>query len=79
LMVLPEFILMPAMFFAVETKVYWIAAAGMCLATVPPARFYGAVGGILARASRRGCATPAWRWPTSSARCWSAAVRRYWP
>ena len=50
LMVLPEFILMPAMFFAVETKVYWIAAAGMCLATVPHAMFYGAVGGILARA-----------------------------
>ncbi|EMB2847356.1 MFS transporter [Pseudomonas aeruginosa] len=50
LMVLPEFILMPAMFFAVETKVYWIAAVGMCLATVPHAMFYGAVGGILARA-----------------------------
>ncbi len=50
LMVLPEFILMPAMFFAVETNVYWIAAVGMCLATVPHAMFYGAVGGILARA-----------------------------
>ncbi|MHB9799680.1 MFS transporter [Pseudomonas sp. MT3] len=50
LMVLPEFILMPAMFFAVETKIYWIAAVGMCLATVPHAMFYGAVGGILARA-----------------------------
>ncbi|AVR66756.1 MULTISPECIES: MFS transporter [Pseudomonas aeruginosa group] len=50
LMVLPEFILMPAMFFAVETRIYWIAAVGMCLATVPHAMFYGAVGGILARA-----------------------------
>ncbi|MBO3276519.1 MFS transporter [Pseudomonas schmalbachii] len=50
LMVLPEFILMPAMFFAVETQIYWIAAVGMCLATVPHAMFYGAVGGILARA-----------------------------
>ncbi|WP_333908715.1 MFS transporter [Pseudomonas sp. Q1-7] len=50
LMVLPEFILMPAMFFAVETQVYWIAAVGMCLATIPHAMFYGAIGGILARA-----------------------------
>ncbi|MWK59481.1 MFS transporter [Metapseudomonas otitidis] len=50
IMVLPEFILMPAMFFAVETNVYWIAAVGMCLATIPHAMFYGAIGGILARA-----------------------------
>ncbi|CAD5109148.1 MFS transporter [Zestomonas carbonaria] len=50
IMVLPEFILMPAMFFAVETEVYWIAAVGMCLATIPHAMFYGAIGGILARA-----------------------------
>ncbi|AZC34798.1 MFS transporter [Pseudomonas chlororaphis] len=50
LMVLPEFFLMPAMFFAVETGVYWIAVFGMCLATVPHSMFYGAVGGILARA-----------------------------
>ncbi|MFC5695632.1 MFS transporter [Pseudomonas sp. GCM10022186] len=50
LIVLPEFILMPAMFFAVETKVFWIAAVGMCLATIPHAMFYGAIGGILARA-----------------------------
>ncbi|NML34804.1 MFS transporter [Paraburkholderia antibiotica] len=49
LMVLPEFILMPAMFFAIETKVYWIAVVGMCLATIPHSMFYGAVGGILAR------------------------------
>ncbi|PMY68671.1 MULTISPECIES: MFS transporter [Pseudomonas] len=50
LMLLPEFFLMPAMFFAVETGVYWIAVLGMCLATVPHSMFYGAVGGILARA-----------------------------
>ncbi|HTR05607.1 MAG TPA: MFS transporter [Paraburkholderia sp.] len=49
LMVLPEFILMPAMFFAIETKAYWIAVVGMCLATIPHSMFYGAVGGILAR------------------------------
>ncbi|AZD76986.1 MFS transporter [Pseudomonas chlororaphis] len=50
LMLLPEFFLMPAMFFAVETGTYWIAVLGMCLATVPHSMFYGAVGGILARA-----------------------------
>jgi MFS family permease len=50
MMIIPELILMPAMFFAVETKVYWIAVVGMCLATIPHSMFYGAVGGILARA-----------------------------
>lgn len=50
LMVVPELVLMPAMFFAVETGSYWIAVLGMCLATVPHSMFYGAVGGILARA-----------------------------
>ena len=50
LMVVPELLLMPAMFFAVETGHYWIAVLGMCLATVPHSMFYGAVGGILARA-----------------------------
>lgn len=49
-MIIPELILMPAMFFAVETKIYWIAVLGMCLATIPHSMFYGAVGGILARA-----------------------------
>ncbi len=49
LMVLPEFILMPAMFYAIETKVYGLALAGMCLATIPHSMFYGAIGGILAR------------------------------
>lgn len=50
IMVLPEFFLMPAMFYAVETRVYSIAAVAMCLATIPHAMFYGAIGGILARA-----------------------------
>ncbi|KRW58554.1 MFS transporter [Pseudomonas sp. TTU2014-080ASC] len=50
IMLVPELIFMPLMFFAIETKVYWIAAAGMALATIPHAMFYGAVGGILARA-----------------------------
>ena len=49
LMVLPEFLLMPVMFFAIETKVVWIALLGMCLATIPHSMFYGAIGGILAR------------------------------
>ncbi|MFX8102575.1 hypothetical protein ABTK91_19645, partial [Acinetobacter baumannii] len=49
LMVLPEFLLMPVMFFAIETKVYSIALLGMCLATIPHSMFYGAIGGILAR------------------------------
>lgn len=49
-MVIPELIFMPAMFFAIETGTYWIAVLGMCLATIPHSMFYGAVGGILARA-----------------------------
>lgn len=50
LMLVPELIFMPAMFFAIETHIYWVAALGMALATIPHAMFYGAVGGILARA-----------------------------
>jgi MFS family permease len=50
IMLVPELVLMPVMFFAIETKTYWIAALGMALATIPHAMFYGAVGGILARA-----------------------------
>jgi hypothetical protein len=48
-MVLPEFLLMPVMFYAIQSKVYWMALAGMCLATIPHSMFYGAIGGILAR------------------------------
>ena len=55
------------------------SAAGICLATVPHLMFYGAVGDILAGHLPGAGALPACRWPTSSARCWSAAVRRYWP
>ncbi|GAC01018.1 putative major facilitator superfamily transporter [Gordonia namibiensis NBRC 108229] len=50
LMVIPEFILMPAMFFAIETRNYAIATLGMCLATIPHSMFYGAIAGLLARA-----------------------------
>lgn len=50
MMVLPEFILMPAMFFAIGTKSFAIATIAMCVATVPHAMFYGAIAGILARA-----------------------------
>lgn len=50
MILIPEFVLMPAMFYAVETRVYWVAVVGMCLSTIPSAMFYGAVGGVLARA-----------------------------
>ncbi len=50
IMLIPELLFMPVMFYAIETKVYWLAALGMCLATIPHAMFYGAVGGMLARA-----------------------------
>ncbi|WXL26817.1 MFS transporter [Ectopseudomonas mendocina] len=50
IMLIPELVFMPLMFFSIETKIYWIAALGMALATIPHAMFYGAVGGILARA-----------------------------
>lgn len=50
IMLIPELLFMPVMFYAIETKVYGLAALGMCLATIPHAMFYGAVGGMLARA-----------------------------
>jgi MFS family permease len=50
LMVLPEFILMPAMFFAIQAQSFWLAAVAMSLATIPHSMFYGAIGGLLARA-----------------------------
>ncbi len=50
IMLIPELLFMPVMFYAIESKVYWLAALGMCLATIPHAMFYGAVGGMLARA-----------------------------
>ncbi|MFW0794434.1 MFS transporter [Gordonia sp. CPCC 205515] len=50
LIVIPEFILMPAMFFAIKTEVFSIAVIGMCLATIPHSLFYGAIAGLLARA-----------------------------
>ncbi|MFZ2177317.1 MAG: MFS transporter [Rhodococcus sp. (in: high G+C Gram-positive bacteria)] len=50
LMIIPEFFLMPTMFFAIRTETYWIAAVAMCIATIPHSMFYGAIAGILARA-----------------------------
>ncbi|MCQ9368026.1 MFS transporter [Brevibacterium sp. 50QC2O2] len=49
-MVVPEFILMPLMFFAIETGKFGLALLGMCLATIPHSLFYAAIGGIVARA-----------------------------
>lgn len=50
LMTIPEFILMPFMFYAIETKIYWLALTAMCLATIPHGMFYGAIAGMMARA-----------------------------
>ena len=50
MILIPELLFMPGMFFAVETRTYWIAVLGMCLCTIPSAMFNGAVGGVLARA-----------------------------
>jgi hypothetical protein len=50
LMVVPELFLMPAMFYAIRTETFAIAAIGMCIATIPHSMFYGAIAGILARA-----------------------------
>ncbi|AHK28030.1 metabolite transporter [Rhodococcus opacus PD630] len=50
IMVIPEFVLMPAMFFAIRTEDFAIAVVAMCLATIPHSMFYGAIAGVLARA-----------------------------
>ena len=50
LMVIPEFVLMPAMFFAIRPGNFTIAVVAMCLATIPHSMFYGAIAGVLARA-----------------------------
>lgn len=50
LMVLPDLILMPAMFFAISTNSFWLTAVAMSLATIPHGMFYGAIAGLLARA-----------------------------
>jgi MFS family permease len=47
---LPEFLLMPLMFWAISTGSYWLAVTAMCLATIPHSMFYGAIGGLLAQA-----------------------------
>ena len=48
--VVPEFVLMPLMFFAIETGNPWLAVLSMSAATVPHSMFYAGIGGILARA-----------------------------
>ncbi|TSI14973.1 MFS transporter [Brevibacterium aurantiacum] len=48
--VVPEFVLMPLMFFAIQTGNTWLAILGMAAATVPHSMFYAGIGGILARA-----------------------------
>ncbi len=53
IMVIPEFVLMPAMFFAIRTENFAIAVVVMCLATIPHSMFYGAIAGVLARAFPR--------------------------
>ncbi|ABG96136.1 metabolite transporter, MFS superfamily protein [Rhodococcus jostii RHA1] len=50
IMVIPEFVLMPAIFFAIRTENFAIAVVAMCLATIPHSMFYGAIAGVLARA-----------------------------
>ncbi|WP_181273915.1 MFS transporter [Brevibacterium oceani] len=48
--ILPEFVLMPLMFFAIELGHPGIALAAMAAATVPHSLFYAGIGGIIARA-----------------------------
>ncbi|MDF0605577.1 MHS family MFS transporter [Neisseriaceae bacterium TC5R-5] len=50
MILLPEFLLMPIMFWAIESTNFWWAVIAMSLATIPHSMFYGAIGGILARA-----------------------------
>lgn len=48
--IVPEFVLMPLMFFAIELGHPGIALAAMAAATVPHSLFYAGIGGIIARA-----------------------------
>lgn len=47
---LPEFVLVPLMFYGIYSMNYWFCLFTMCLATIPHGMFYGAIGGVLARA-----------------------------
>ena len=48
-MLLPELILLPAMFLLIQTGNYWLAMLGMVLATAPHAMYYAALAGVLAQ------------------------------
>ncbi|MGE4373799.1 MAG: MFS transporter [Xanthobacter sp.] len=50
LIAIPEFFLVPLMFYGISSMNYWLAMLTMCLATIPHGMFYGAIGGVLARA-----------------------------
>ena len=78
LMVIPEFVLMPAMFFAIRTGNFTIAVVAMCLATIPHSMFYGAIAGVLARAFPPTSVTPVCRRRTSCVPLSSAAELPYW-
>ena len=49
LIAVPEFFLVPLMFYAISTMNYWAALIAMSLATIPHGMFYGAIGGVMAR------------------------------
>jgi MFS family permease len=48
-MLLPEIVLLPAMFVMIGTGSFWLAMLGMALATFPHAMYYAALAGILAQ------------------------------
>lgn len=49
IMLLPELVLLPAMFLLIQTGNYWLAMLGMVLATAPHAMYYAALAGVLAQ------------------------------
>lgn len=50
LITIPEFFLVPLMFYGIYSMNYWFAMLTMALATIPHGMYYGAIAGILARA-----------------------------
>jgi MFS family permease len=48
-MLLPEVVLLPAMFLMIGTGSFWLAMLGMAVATFPHAMYYAALAGILAQ------------------------------
>lgn len=49
MMLLPELVLLPAMFLLIQTGNFWLAMFGMVLATAPHAMYYAALAGVLAQ------------------------------